>query len=102
RRLRHQGRRGLQGGTALPGTHRDRHTPGRPLSGCGPLSAGGAGTVTTTLNRSVLIGLIGHGVGPSLTPPMHEMEGARQGLRYLYRTIEFRPDNDPRRRLSEL
>jgi len=58
--------------------------------------------VTTTLNRSVLIGLIGHGVGPSLTPPMHEMEGARQGLRYLYRTIEFNPDNDPRQRLMEL
>lgn len=58
--------------------------------------------MSTTLNRSVLIGLIGHGVGPSLTPPMHEMEGARHGLRYLYRTIEFGGHHDPRERLLDL
>ncbi|MGO1398396.1 MAG: shikimate dehydrogenase [Brevibacterium yomogidense] len=38
--------------------------------------------------RSVLVGLIGQGVAPSLTPPMHEREGARHGMNYVYRTIE--------------
>ena len=45
--------------------------------------------MTTTIARPVLVGLIGHGVGPSLTPPMHELEGARHGLRYIYRSINF-------------
>ncbi|MFC7494423.1 MULTISPECIES: shikimate dehydrogenase [unclassified Nocardioides] len=48
--------------------------------------------------RSWLTGLIGHGVGPSLTPEMHEREAARQGLRYVYKVIEL-PDGrvEPRR-----
>jgi len=43
------------------------------------------------LNRqtSYLAGLIGSGIGPSLTPPMHEREGARHGLRYVYRSIDI-------------
>jgi shikimate dehydrogenase len=41
--------------------------------------------------RSVLIGLIGEGVGPSLTPPMHELEGARHDMHYVYRTLDLRP-----------
>ena len=41
--------------------------------------------------RSWLTGLIGHGVGPSLTPEMHEREAERQGLRYVYKVIE-QPD----------
>lgn len=36
----------------------------------------------------MLVGLIGQGVTPSLTPPMHEREGARHGMHYVYRTIE--------------
>lgn len=36
----------------------------------------------------MLVGLVGQGVAPSLTPPMHEREGARQGMHYVYRTIE--------------
>ena len=43
----------------------------------------------TTIARPVLVGLIGRGVGPSLTPPMHELEGARHGLRYIYRSIDL-------------
>lgn len=58
--------------------------------------------MTIALNRSVLIGLIGHGVGPSLTPPMHELEGARHGLRYLYRPIEFTAADRPREHLGQL
>ncbi|QTX03541.1 shikimate dehydrogenase [Agromyces archimandritae] len=41
--------------------------------------------------RAVLIGLIGEGVTPSLTPPMHEREGARHGMPYVYRTIDLDP-----------
>lgn len=38
--------------------------------------------------RAILIGLIGHGVGPSLSPAMHQLEGARHGMHYVYRTID--------------
>ena len=38
---------------------------------------------------SILIGLIGSGIGKSLTPPMHEHEGDKQGMRYLYRIIDL-------------
>jgi shikimate dehydrogenase len=38
--------------------------------------------------RSWLAGLIGHGVGPSLTPELHEREAQRQGLRYVYKVVE--------------
>ncbi|WP_460801665.1 shikimate dehydrogenase [Microbacterium sp. GXF6406] len=41
---------------------------------------------------AVLIGLVGEGVGPSLTPPMHELEGSRHGMNYVYRTIDLAPD----------
>lgn len=55
------------------------------------------------LNSSVLIGLIGHGVGPSLTPPMHELEGARHGLQYVYRAIDFTAaDGNPQKHLQDL
>lgn len=36
---------------------------------------------------SYLVGLIGSGIGPSLSPALHEREADRQGLRYLYRLI---------------
>ncbi|WP_138419041.1 shikimate dehydrogenase [Sinomonas gamaensis] len=39
--------------------------------------------------ESYLIGLIGDGVTPSLTPPMHEREGTAHGLLYLYRPIDL-------------
>ncbi|TDD35108.1 shikimate dehydrogenase [Saccharopolyspora elongata] len=32
-----------------------------------------------------LVGLIGSGIGPSLSPPLHEREADELGLRYLYR-----------------
>ena len=40
-----------------------------------------------TRPRTLLIGLIGEGVTPSLTPPMHELEGRRHGISYVYRPI---------------
>ncbi|MFI8230489.1 shikimate dehydrogenase [Streptomyces sp. NPDC085900] len=38
---------------------------------------------------SYLVGLIGAGIGPSLSPALHEREADRQGLRYLYRLIDI-------------
>jgi shikimate dehydrogenase len=38
---------------------------------------------------SHLVGLIGAGIGPSLTPALHEREADRHGLRYLYRLIDI-------------
>lgn len=45
--------------------------------------------------HSFLMGLIGEGVRPSLTPPMHEQEAAAQGLRYVYRPIDLSELNLP-------
>lgn len=36
-----------------------------------------------------LVGLVGTGVGPSLTPALHMAEGAAQGLDYVYKTIDL-------------
>ena len=38
---------------------------------------------------SRLAGLIGFGIQGSLTPAMHEQEGAAQGMRYVYRKIDL-------------
>ncbi|MGW1168636.1 shikimate dehydrogenase [Streptomyces sp. NPDC002550] len=36
-----------------------------------------------------LVGLIGAGIGPSLSPALHQREADRQGLRYLYRLLDI-------------
>jgi shikimate dehydrogenase len=38
---------------------------------------------------SILVGLIGAGIGASLTPAMHEREGAALGISYVYRRIDL-------------
>ncbi|MGQ4387119.1 shikimate dehydrogenase [Streptomyces sp. SAS_270] len=38
---------------------------------------------------SYLVGLIGSGIGPSLSPALHEREADRQGVRYVYRLIDI-------------
>lgn len=48
------------------------------------LPADGAST-----RRQVLAALIGRGITASLTPGMHEAEGTRLGLRYVYRLLDF-------------
>jgi shikimate dehydrogenase len=45
--------------------------------------------VVAVVKDSYLVGLIGAGVGPSLSPALHEREADRQGLRYLYRLIDI-------------
>ena len=52
--------------------------------------------------RSWLSGLIGHGVGPSLTPELHEREAERQGLRYVYKVIDQPDGAVDRERLARL
>ncbi|MFF4349114.1 shikimate dehydrogenase [Streptomyces sp. NPDC001530] len=39
--------------------------------------------------HSYLVGLVGSGIGPSLSPALHEREADRQGLRCLYRLIDI-------------
>jgi shikimate dehydrogenase len=51
--------------------------------------------------RSFLVGLIGEGVTPSLSPEMHEREAARHGMRYVYKTIELDGRTD-QKRLSQV
>ncbi|MET4059299.1 shikimate dehydrogenase [Arthrobacter sp. UYP6] len=40
-------------------------------------------------SESYLVGLIGEGVLPSLSPPLHEQAADRLGLRYLYRPVDL-------------
>lgn len=41
------------------------------------------------IDRTYLVGLIGAGVGPSLTPPLHMLEARALGLDYIYRTVDL-------------
>ncbi|MGM7698447.1 shikimate dehydrogenase [Microbacterium sp. A84] len=59
-------------------------------------------TLVAARRRAVLIGLIGEGVSPSLTPAMHEYEGARHGMHYVYRTIDLAPNEGTTASLSAL
>jgi shikimate dehydrogenase len=52
--------------------------------------------------ESFLVGLVGDGVTPSLTPYMHEREGDVQGLRYLYRPIDLTELGLPGQAVGEL
>jgi shikimate dehydrogenase len=45
--------------------------------------------------RSYLTGLIGSGIGPSLSPALHEREADRHGLRLVYRTLDLATPRDP-------
>lgn len=51
---------------------------------------------------SYLVGLIGSGIGPSLSPALHEREADRQGLRYLYRLIDIDSLGAPPRAVGDL
>ncbi|CCK26194.1 Shikimate dehydrogenase [Streptomyces davaonensis JCM 4913] len=51
---------------------------------------------------SYLVGLIGSGIGPSLSPALHEREADRQGLRYLYRLIDIEVLGVPPQRVGDL
>ncbi|MEV5959233.1 shikimate dehydrogenase [Streptomyces sp. NPDC051987] len=51
---------------------------------------------------SYLVGLIGSGIGPSLSPALHQREADRQGLRYLYRLIDIDVVGVPPQAVGEL
>lgn len=48
-----------------------------------------AGTASQPAPRRLLLGLVGAGIQRSLTPAMHEAEGAAQGLRVHYQLIDL-------------
>lgn len=52
------------------------------MSGRQPASVPAAGT-------RFVCGLVGSGIGPSLTPAMHEAEADRRGMTYVYRRIDI-------------
>lgn len=52
--------------------------------------------------RSVLLGLIGYGIQGSMTPAMHEREGAEQGLRLIYQRIDLQKLDLDAKALPEL
>lgn len=52
--------------------------------------------------RSFLAGLIGEGIGPSLTPPMHEQEACELGRRLIYRTIDLQERGLPPEAVGDL
>ena len=56
----------------------------------------------TGTRRSILAGLVGQGVKPSLTPELHEREAQRQGLRYVYKSIDLPDDRLSEAHLREL
>jgi len=56
----------------------------------------------STRAESYLVGLIGDGVLPSLTPPMHERAAQVHGLHYLYRPIDLTELNLPASDIGEL
>lgn len=64
------------------------------------MTAGTAAPGPPRLSYSV--GLMGQGIGPSLSPEMHEREGARQGLRYVYKRVELRDSQLSPDRLRDL
>lgn len=52
--------------------------------------------------RSFLAGLVGEGIGPSLTPPMHEREAHELGRRLIYRTIDIHEQRLPPEAVGDL
>jgi shikimate dehydrogenase len=54
----------------------------------GPTHASGGGVSVTSHPTSYLLGLVGAGIRDSLTPALHEREGAEEGLRISYRLID--------------
>jgi shikimate dehydrogenase len=46
-----------------------------------------------TTDHPYLMGLVGAGVGPSLTPPMHMEEARHHGLAYVYRVVDTGQDH---------
>jgi quinate/shikimate dehydrogenase (NAD+) len=48
-----------------------------------------ADIAVTSLNDRCIVGLVGAGIGPSLSPAMHEREADRLGIRYVYQLLDL-------------
>ncbi len=53
-------------------------------------------------DRGYLVGLIGSGIGPSLSPPLHHREADALGLRYLYRRWDLDELDEPPETIPDL
>jgi shikimate dehydrogenase len=53
-------------------------------------------------SQGFLVGLVGSGIGPSLTPPLHEREADELGLRYLYRRLDLDQLQKPASAIGEI
>jgi quinate/shikimate dehydrogenase (NAD+) len=53
-------------------------------------------------SQGFLVGLVGSGIGPSLTPPLHEREADELGLRYLYRRLDLDGLQKPASAIGEI
>jgi shikimate dehydrogenase len=53
-------------------------------------------------SRSYLVGLVGSGIGPSLTPALHEREADELGIRYLYRRLDLDVLDRPASAIGEI
>ena len=56
----------------------------------------------TAPDRGFLVGLLGSGIGPSLSPALHEREADRLGLRYLYRRLDIDELGVPAQRAEQV
>ncbi|CAN7684139.1 shikimate dehydrogenase [Neorhizobium sp. LjRoot104] len=54
------------------------------------------------IGKGVVVGLLGAGIQLSRTPLMHEVEGARQGLRYIYKLLDTDTPAFSRRSLADI
>lgn len=52
--------------------------------------------------HAFLVGLVGTGIGPSLTPPLHEREADELGVRYLYRRLDLDALRRPATAIGEI
>src|SRR3954451_23625825 len=90
----HVGGLGWSVGGAGPAPRRTAPQGWRPSPGCGPLGTNSPtgtsrGALVDRGMQGYLVGLVGTGIGPSLTPPLHEREADELGLRYLYRRLDL-------------
>ena len=60
------------------------------------------GSPVTDGAQGFLVGLVGSGIGPSLTPPLHEREADQLGLRYLYRRLDLDRLQKPAAAIGEI
>jgi shikimate dehydrogenase len=60
------------------------------------------GTAQPRDDAGFLVGLIGTGIGPSLSPPLHEREADASGVRYLYRLLDLDERRVPLEKVGDL